>query len=100
MKEYEQQEEKNENIASEPGVEYASAPTSHIPFHPACNPDVETQETEQLHIDEFFEKNKEAIEAACERVRQDQTKAPEGYYSLKEFDELFKKKLLEAYASL
>lgn len=60
----------------------------------------EYEQQEEKDVDEFYEKHKEAIEATYERVRQDQTKAPEGYNSLKEFDELFKKMLLEAYASL
>ena len=33
MKEYEQQEEKSENTASEPGIEYASAPEAEIDLH-------------------------------------------------------------------
>lgn len=52
---------------------------------------------DELDIDEYYEKHKEAIEAACERIRNDKTKALEGYYTLTEFDELFKKKLAEAY---
>ena len=51
-------------------------------------------------IDDFYERNKEAIEIANERIHKDQSRAPEGYYTLAEFDELFKKKLAEAYATL
>lgn len=55
---------------------------------------------DELDIDEYYERNKEAIEAANERIHKDQSRAPEGYYTLAEFDELFKKKLAEAYATL
>ena len=53
---------------------------------------------DELDIDEYYKRNKEAIEAANERIHNDTTRAPEGYYTLAEFDELFKKKLAEAYA--
>ena len=52
---------------------------------------------DELDIDEFYERHKEAIEAANERIHKDATRAPEGYYTLAEFGELFKKKLAEAY---
>lgn len=54
----------------------------------------------ELDIDTYYERHKEAIEAANERIHKDTTRAPEGYYTLAEFDELFKKKLAEAYATL
>ena len=55
---------------------------------------------EELDIDGCYERHKEAIEAANERIHNDSSRAPEGYYTLAEFDELFKKKLAEAYATL
>lgn len=55
---------------------------------------------DELDIDEYYERHKVAIEAANERIHSDPTRAPEGYYSLAEFDELFKKKIAEAYATL
>lgn len=53
-----------------------------------------------MDIESFYEKHKEAIEATCERIEQSKTQAPKGYYTLKEFNELFKEKLSEAYGSL
>ena len=55
---------------------------------------------DELDIDEYYEKHKEAIEAVNERIHKDKTKVPEGYYTLAEFNELFKKKLAETYASV
>lgn len=55
---------------------------------------------DELDIDCYYERHKEAIEAANERIHKNQSRAPEGYYTLEEFDELFKKKLVEAYATL
>ena len=55
---------------------------------------------DELDIDEYYEKHKEAIEAANERIHKDATRAPEGYYTLAEFDELFHKKLDDCYAEL
>ena len=55
---------------------------------------------DELDIDEYYEKHKEAIEAANERIHKDTTRAPEGYYTLSEFSELFHKKLDECYAEL
>ena len=55
---------------------------------------------DELDIDEFYERHKEAIEAANERIHKDATRAPEGYYTLAEFDELFHKKLDDCYAEL
>lgn len=51
---------------------------------------------DELDIDDFYERHKEAIKAANERIHKDTTRAPEGYYTLVEFNELFKKKLAEA----
>ena len=51
----------------------------------------------ELDIDDYYERKKEAIETANERIHNDTTRAAEGYYTLAEFDELFKKKLAEAY---
>ena len=55
---------------------------------------------EEFDIDSFYQKHKEAIEATCERIEQSKTQAPKGYYTLKEFNELFKEKLSEAYGSI
>ena len=55
---------------------------------------------DELDIDEYYEKHKEAIEAANERIHKDKTKVPEGYYTLAEFNELFHKKLDDCYAEL
>lgn len=55
---------------------------------------------DELDIDRYFESHKESIEAAIERIHKDKTMAPEGYYTLAEFDELFHKKLDECYAEL
>ena len=55
---------------------------------------------DELDIDEFYERHKEAIEAANERIHKDKTKVPEGYYTLAEFNELFHKKLDDCYAEL
>ena len=55
---------------------------------------------DELDIDEFYERHKEAIETANERIHKDKTKVPEGYYTLAEFDELFHKKLDDCYAEL
>ena len=55
---------------------------------------------DELDIDGYFESHKESIEAAIERIHKDKTRAPEGYYTLAEFDELFHKKLDECYAEL
>ena len=55
---------------------------------------------DELDIDEYYEKHKEAIEAANERIQKDTTEAPEGYYTLAEFNELFHKKLDDCYAEL
>lgn len=54
----------------------------------------------EFDIDSYYVRHKEAIEAANERIHKDKTRAPEGYYTLADFDELFKKKLVEAYATL
>ena len=55
---------------------------------------------EEFDVDSFYKKHKEAIDATCDRIEKTKTKAPEGYYTLKEFNELFKEKLSEAYGSL
>lgn len=55
---------------------------------------------DELDIDSYYERHKEAIEATYERIHKDKSRAPEGYYTLAEFDELFKEKLAEAYATL
>lgn len=90
MKEYEQDENSNE-IAREPAVAYEVPPILE---------DVSEVIDGELDIDLFYERHKEAIEAANERIHEDKTKAPKGYFTLQEFDELFKKKLSEAYAAL
>ena len=51
----------------------------------------------ELDIDEYYKRHKDAIEEAIKRINKDKTRAPEGYYTLAEFDELFKKKLTDAY---
>lgn len=80
MKECEQQEEKSENIASEPEIEYASAPASQIPFHPAYNPDVDletdlTDEELESKLEAFFKEQREL---------KGDTPLPEGYHTIEE----------------
>ena len=53
---------------------------------------------DELDIDYFYERHKEAIKSANERIHKDKTKVPEGYYTLAEFNELFHKKLDDCYA--
>lgn len=55
---------------------------------------------EEFDIDSFYEKHKEAVDATCDRIEKTKTQAPQGYYTLKEFNELFKEKLSEIYGSL
>ena len=87
MKHYEQ-EEKSNNVVNEELMYEALVGSEEIVMD------------DDFDIDDFYERNKEAIEAANERIHKDQSRAPEGYYTLAEFDELFKKKLAEAYATL
>ena len=87
MKHYEQ-EEKSDNIVNEELMYEALVGSEEIVMDG------------DFDIDDFYERNKEAIEIANERIHKDQSRAPEGYYTLAEFDELFKKKLAEAYATL
>ena len=87
MKHYEQ-EEKSENIVNEELMYEALAGSEEIVLDG------------ELDIDIYYERHKEAIEAANDRIHKDQSRAPKGYYTLAEFDELFKKKLAEAYATL
>lgn len=51
-------------------------------------------------IDDYYKKHKDGIESTNKKIHQNKQHAPEGYYTLKEFDDLFKQKLSEAYASL
>lgn len=90
MKEYEQ-EEKSESIVGEPELAYEAA----FDVEEVVNID-----DGELDIDAFYEQHKTVIDSAYERIHKDKTKAPEGYYTLEEFDEFFKKKLSEAYATL
>ena len=60
----------------------------------------ETVLDDVLDIDNYYERYKKAIETTYERIQKNKTRAPEGYYTLEEFDELFKKKLSEAYATV
>lgn len=87
MKHYEQ-EEKSDNVVNEELMYEALVGSEEIVLDG------------DFDIDDFYERNKEAIEAANDRIHKDQSRAPEGYYTLAEFDELFKKKLAEAYATL
>lgn len=58
------------------------------------------EQEDELDIDSYYERHKEAIEATCKRIHKDKSRAPEGYFTLAEFDELFKEKLAEAYETL
>ena len=90
MEEYEQKE-KAESVAKEPEAVYEPVMDLEEIIGVADN---------EFDIDDYYEKHKKEIEVAYERLRNDNTNAPEGYYTLKEFDELLKQKLREAYASL
>lgn len=90
MKEYEQKE-KSESFVQEPETMYELIMDAEELIGIA---------DDEFDIDDYYEKHKEKIEAAYKKFQNDNTKAPEGYYTLKEFDELLKKKLIEAYASL
>lgn len=87
MKHYEQ-EEKSDNVVNE-ALMYEALVSSE-----------EVLMDGDFDIDEYYERHKEAIEAANERIHKDLSRAPEGYFTLAEFDELFKKKIAEAYATL
>lgn len=90
MKEY-KQAENSDDIVREPAIAYET---------PSSMEEMAAVIDEEMDIDVYYERNKEAIEAANERIHRDKTKAPKGYYTLEEFDELFKKKLSDAYAAL
>ena len=85
MKEYEQKEE-SESIAQEPEAMYELIMDAEELIGIA---------DDEFDIDDYYEKHKEKIEAAYKKLQNDNTKAPEGYFTLKEFDELLKKKLIE-----
>ncbi len=55
---------------------------------------------QDFDIDDFYKRHQDGIESTNKRIHQNKQHAPEGYYTLKEFDDLFKQKLSEAYASL
>ena len=90
MKKY-KQDENSDDLVKEPVVAYES---------PSNMEEIAAVIDEEMDIDTYYERNKEAIEAANERIHRDKTKAPKGYYTLEEFDELYKKKLSDAYAAL
>lgn len=90
MKEY-KQDENADDLIKEPAFAYEA---------PSGLEEMAAIIDEEMDIDAYYEKNKEAIEAANERIHIDKTKALKGYYTLEEFDKLFKKKLSDAYAAL
>ena len=62
---------------------------------------VPVDEKRQADVDAYYEAHREEIEAAYDRIkRPDASIPPAGYYSLAEFDELFKRKITEAYAKV
>ena len=88
MKEYEQ-EEKSENIAKEPEVEYLASPNI---------------DEDELGLDneEYFAQLREELESfyAEDRLEHARHPIPEGCMSLEEFDKLLQKKIKERYAEL
>ena len=89
MKEYEQQEEKNENIAKEPEVEYMATPL------------IDEDELD-LDNEEYYVQMREELEATYAKDRMEYARhpIPEGHMSLEEFDQLLQKKLKERHAEL
>ena len=88
MKEYEQ-EEKSENIAKEPEVEYLASP-------------IIDEEELGLDNEEYFVQLREELESfyAEDRLEHARHPIPEGCISLEEFDKLLQKKIKERYAEL
>ena len=88
MKEYEQ-EEKSENIAKEPEVEYLASP-------------IIDEEELGLDNEEYFVQLREELESfyAEDRLELARHPIPEGCISLEEFDKLLQKKIKERYAEL
>ena len=89
MKEYEQQEEKNENIAKEPEAEYMATPL------------IDEDEFD-LDNEEYYVQMREELEATYAKDRMEYARhpIPEGHMSLEEFDQLLQKKLKERHAEL
>lgn len=88
MKEYEQ-EEKDENVAKEPEVEYLASP-------------IIDEEELGLDNEEYFVQLREELESfyAEDRLEHARRPVPEGCMSLEEFDKLLQKKIKERYAEL
>ena len=88
MKEYEQ-EEKSENIAKEPEVEYLAS-------------SIIDEEERGLDNEEYFVQLREELESfyAEDRLEHARHPIPEGCVSLEEFDKLLQKKIKEWYAEL
>ena len=88
MKEYEQ-EEKSENIAKEPEVEYLAS-------------SIIDEEELGLDNEEYFVQLREELESfyAEDRLEHARHPIPEGCVSLEEFDKLLQKKIKEWYAEL
>ena len=58
-------------------------------------------EKNRSDVDSYYDAHKEEIEAAYDRIkRPDASVPPVGCYSLAEFDELFRRKITEAYAKI
>ncbi len=91
MKEYEQEGNKNENVASEPGVEYAVRTVSPATY-PSTDVDSETIITEEeieARLEAFFAEQKELFE---------NNPVPEGYLTIEEAYQESLKHLEELYA--
>lgn len=88
MKEY-KQEEKSENIAKEPEVEYLASP-------------IIDEDELGLDNEEYFAQLREELESfyAEDRLEHARHPIPEGCMSLEEFDKLLQKKIKERYAEL
>ena len=88
MKEYEQ-EEKSENIAKEPEVEYLAS-------------SIIDEDELGLDNEEYFVQLREELESfyAEDRLEHARHPIPEGCVSLEEFDKLLQKKIKEWYAEL
>lgn len=88
MKEY-KQEEKSENIAKEPEVEYLASP-------------IIDEDELGLDNEEYFAQLREELESfyAEDRLEHARHPIPEVCMSLEEFDKLLQKKIKERYAEL
>lgn len=91
MKEYEQEGNKNENVASEPGVEYAVRTVSPGTY-PSSDNNSETELTEEeieTRLEAFFAEQKELF---------GNVSVPEGYLTIEEAYQESLKHLEELYA--